>query len=173
MEGPEGSRFWKRKLPLQALLEGCCGCSVAGELGVAGTLPLQRRTNCVEVESSEDYRPLDCRGRVLLRVDSCRRGHLSQTPSHRHGPRLVWTPVYEDTTACIEWGYNVGGRERAKHIDIRKHFAHQVVQLRYLRLIKVNNKDQLADIFTKALPPLAHASCLSKILRRPWAPQDS
>ena len=31
------------------------------------------------------------------------------------------TMVYEDNTACIEWGNNViGGRERAKHIDIRK-----------------------------------------------------
>ena len=40
MEGPEGSRFLNRKLPLQALLEGCSGCSVtvAGELGVAGAL---------------------------------------------------------------------------------------------------------------------------------------
>ncbi|MFK5284423.1 Ty1/Copia family ribonuclease HI, partial [Lacticaseibacillus paracasei] len=38
------------------------------------------------------------------------------------------TPVYEDNTACIEWGNNViGGRERAKHIDIRKHFAHEVI----------------------------------------------
>ncbi len=36
------------------------------------------------------------------------------------------TPVYEDNTACIEWGNNViGGRERAKHIDIRKHFVHE------------------------------------------------
>ena len=35
------------------------------------------------------------------------------------------TPIYEDNTACIEWGNNViGGRERAKHIDIREHFAH-------------------------------------------------
>jgi hypothetical protein len=35
------------------------------------------------------------------------------------------TPVYEDNTACIEWGNHViGGREHAKHIDIRKHFAH-------------------------------------------------
>ncbi len=30
------------------------------------------------------------------------------------------TQVYEDNLACIEWGNNViGGRERAKHIDIR------------------------------------------------------
>ena len=40
------------------------------------------------------------------------------------------TPVYEDNTACIEWGNHViGGRERAKHIDIRKHFAHEVIQI--------------------------------------------
>ena len=39
------------------------------------------------------------------------------------------TPVYEDNTACIEWGNNfIGGWERAKHIDIRKHFAHEVIQ---------------------------------------------
>ena len=38
-------------------------------------------------------------------------------------------PVYEDNTACIEWGNQViGGRERAKHIDIRKHYAHEVIQ---------------------------------------------
>ncbi len=36
------------------------------------------------------------------------------------------TSVYEDNTACIEWGnHMIGGRERAKHIDIRKHFAHE------------------------------------------------
>ncbi len=35
------------------------------------------------------------------------------------------TPGYEDNTACIEWGNHIiGGRERAKHIDIRRHFAH-------------------------------------------------
>jgi hypothetical protein len=32
------------------------------------------------------------------------------------------TPIYEDNTACTKLGNNViGGRERAKHIDIRKH----------------------------------------------------
>jgi hypothetical protein len=39
------------------------------------------------------------------------------------------TPVFEDNNACIEWGNNIiGGRERAKHIDIRKHFAHEAIQ---------------------------------------------
>ena len=63
------------------------------------------------------------------------------------------TPVYEDNTACIEWGNHViGGRERAKHIDIRKHFAHEVIQNQEMRLIKVDTANQLADIFTKPLP---------------------
>ncbi len=48
------------------------------------------------------------------------------------------TPIHEDNAACIEWGNNViGGRERAKHIDIRKHFAHEVIQNGAMRLIKV------------------------------------
>ena len=39
------------------------------------------------------------------------------------------TPIHEDNTACIEWGNHIiGRRERAKHIDIRKHFVHEVIQ---------------------------------------------
>ena len=60
------------------------------------------------------------------------------------------TPVYEDNAACFEWGNHViGGRERAKHIDIRTHFAHETIQNRQMRLIKVETSSQLADIFTK------------------------
>ncbi len=59
----------------------------------------------------------------------------------------------EDNTACIEWGNNViGGRERAKHIDIRKHFAHEVIQNGKMLLVRVPTASQLADVFTKALP---------------------
>ena len=62
------------------------------------------------------------------------------------------TPVYEDNTACIEWGNHViGGRERAKHIDIRKHFAHEVIQNGKMKLIHVSTVSQLADILTKPL----------------------
>ena len=44
------------------------------------------------------------------------------------------TPLYEDNTACIEWTDNViGGRVRAKHIEIRKHFAHEAAQIGHLR----------------------------------------
>ncbi len=59
------------------------------------------------------------------------------------------TPIYEDNTACIEWGNNIiGGRERAKHIDIRKHFAHEVIQSSQMRLVEVPTASQMADILT-------------------------
>jgi hypothetical protein len=40
-------------------------------------------------------------------------------------PQEDYTEVFEDNPACIEWSNHVlNGRERAKHIDIRKRFAH-------------------------------------------------
>jgi hypothetical protein len=75
------------------------------------------------------------------------------------------TPVYEDNTACIEWGNNViGGRERAKHIDIRKHFAHEVIQNGHMKLIRVATSQQLADILTKPLPFPLWQACVAGIL---------
>ncbi len=61
------------------------------------------------------------------------------------------TPVCENNTACIEWGNRdnvIGGRERAMHIEIRKQFAHDVIQNGEMRLVKVPTSSQLADILT-------------------------
>ena len=72
--------------------------------------------------------------------------------------------MYEDNTACIEWGNHViGGRERAKHI--RKLFAHEVIQREEMRLVKIDTSLQLADIFTKPLPYPQFLECLQGILR--------
>jgi hypothetical protein len=47
---------------------------------------------------------------------------------------------------CIKWVNNViGGRERAKHIDIQKHFAHEVIQNGAMRLVKVPTAFQMVD----------------------------
>ena len=75
------------------------------------------------------------------------------------------TPVYEDNTAGIEWGNHIiGGRECAKHINIRKHFAHEAIQNRHMRLIRVSTDEQLADIFTKALPFPQFEKCLMGLM---------
>ena len=75
------------------------------------------------------------------------------------------TPVYEDNAACIEWANHVmGGRERAKHIDIRKHFAHEAVQNGHMRLHKIATEDQLADLLTKPLNRRLFERCLFTLL---------
>jgi hypothetical protein len=79
------------------------------------------------------------------------------------------TPLYEDNNACIEWANNIiGGRERAKHIDLRKHFAHEKIQEGYIRMVRVDTSAQLADVFTKSLQPLQFGNCMSGILRGKW-----
>ncbi len=75
--------------------------------------------------------------------------------------------MYEDNTACIEWGNNIiGGRERAKHIDIRKHFAHEVIQNGEMRLVGVPTSSQLADILTKGLHHPQWKACVEGILSK-------
>ena len=75
------------------------------------------------------------------------------------------TQIYEDNAACIEWGNNViGGRERARHIDIRKHIAHEVIQNGEMRLVRVPNALQLADILTKGLHLPQVQTCVDGLL---------
>ena len=87
--------------------------------------------------------------------------YLPPQPAVQYG-----LPQGADNTACLEWGHHViGGRERAKHIDIRKHFAHEVIQREEMRLVKIDTSLQLADIFTKPLPYPQFLECLQGILR--------
>ncbi len=60
------------------------------------------------------------------------------------------TPIYEDNS--IKWGNNVIGEiERTKHIDIRKHFAHEVIQNGEKLQDRVPTALQMAEILTKGL----------------------
>ena len=81
-------------------------------------------------------------------------------------PQVDNTAVFEDNTACIEWSNHVmGGRERAKHIDIRKHFAHEAVQNGHMRLFKIPTEYQLADLLTKGLNLIQFEKGLHSLLR--------
>ena len=81
------------------------------------------------------------------------------------------TTVYEDNTACIEWGNNViGGRERAKHIDIRKHFANETIKNGHMTLKKIATTAQLADIMTKGISRPQWEMCIKGLLGKPLEP---
>ena len=81
------------------------------------------------------------------------------------------TAVYEDNTACIEWGNNViGGRERAKHIDIRKHFANETIKNGHMTLKKIATTAQPADIMTKGITRPQWEMCIKGLLGKPLEP---
>ena len=84
-------------------------------------------------------------------------------------PQRAPTPVGdngEDNSACIEWtNCIIGGRERAKHTDLRKHFAHQAVQDGEIHLHKVASADQLADLLTKSLTEPLLLCCVYGLLQ--------
>jgi hypothetical protein len=70
--------------------------------------------------------------------------------------------------SCNEWENNgIGERECAKHINIRKHYAHEAIQLGHVRLVRVSTADQFADILTRGLQPLQHCACIWTIEQRP------
>ncbi len=66
----------------------------------------------------------------------------------------------------------IGGREHAKHIDIRKHFAHEAIQNRHMLLIRVPTDEQLADIFTKPLPFPQFERCLMGLMGGDLKPKE-
>lgn len=53
--------------------------------------------------------------------------------------------------------------ERSKHIDVRLHFVRDVVEKCIIVVSKVHTEDNVADVFTKALPSSKFEHCLSLI----------
>ena len=61
--------------------------------------------------------------------------------------------IKEDNQACMAFAKDPGEHKRTKHIHYRYHFIRSQVQMREIVLEAVESKEQLADIFTKALEP--------------------
>jgi hypothetical protein len=67
-------------------------------------------------------------------------------------PQRNATEIGEDNRTCIAWSEgSVGGRVRAKHIDLRQHFVHNAVQDKVLSLRSIKSEDNVADLLTKPL----------------------
>ena len=59
--------------------------------------------------------------------------------------------IHCDNTSAINISKNLVHHTRTKHIDIRHHFLRDHVEKGNITLVHCRTKDQLADIFTKAL----------------------
>ena len=80
-------------------------------------------------------------------------------------PQTDPTVIGEDNRTCIAWSEgSVGGSDRAKHIDLRKHFVHEAVLANHIKLEAVKSSDNLADLFTKPLPKSSFESLRNRIM---------
>ena len=69
-----------------------------------------------------------------------------------------------DNQAAMKAAGNEKCTRRSKHIAIRYHFVRQEIADKRLKLAWVSTVDQIADIFTKALPRATHAKLMEHIV---------
>ena len=65
-------------------------------------------------------------------------------------------PLYIDNNTALKLIKNPEFHSRLKHIDVKHHFIHKKVEEGVIKTQRVNTKDNLADVFIKALPRSTH-----------------
>ena len=71
--------------------------------------------------------------------------------------------IYCDNVSAINISKNLVMHTKTKHIVIKYHYLRELVQDKTVRMEYVNTKEQLANIFTKALPKEPHKYLRSKL----------
>ena len=61
------------------------------------------------------------------------------------------SPVFGDNAAALKFGEEQGVNSRTKHIDLRHHYLHTLVESGIITMNYVCTDDNIADIFTKPL----------------------
>ena len=71
--------------------------------------------------------------------------------THRYQKPTVYCKLFEDNSAALEIAKVPKMRPRTKHINIKYHHFREHVKAGLIRILPIDTKDQLADIFTKPL----------------------
>ena len=74
------------------------------------------------------------------------------------------TQLNIDNQSAIDFSKNQGSHSKSKHIDIQHHFICERLGNNSIIIEHCTSEDNLADVFTKALPCPAHkrfTSCIS------------
>jgi hypothetical protein len=71
------------------------------------------------------------------------------------------TVIFDDNTAAIKW--SSGSSRRAKHIDLKVRFVHEVMSMEQAILKYLPTAEQIADILTKPLEAKSSAFCATSL----------
>ena len=75
-----------------------------------------------------------------------------------------------DNKAGIDVAYNPEHHTRMKHVDRRHFYVRELVEQHRIRVPFVSTVNNLADFFTKALPPKQFAAMRDRIMNVPGVP---
>ncbi|OKP08903.1 hypothetical protein PENSUB_5509, partial [Penicillium subrubescens] len=68
------------------------------------------------------------------------------------GGYIDTVPLYIDCNSALKLTRNPEFHNKSKHIDVKHHFVREKLAEGLINTQRVNTKDNLADVFTKALP---------------------
>ena len=65
--------------------------------------------------------------------------------------QILPTDINEDNQACISWATEITVTRKNRHLHVNYHFAREKVQSNEIKVRYIETKEQIADLFTKAL----------------------
>ena len=71
--------------------------------------------------------------------------------------------LYCDNTSAINISKNPMMHDKTKHIVIKYHYVRELIEDKEVKMEYINTKEQITDIFTKALPKDAHEYIKGKL----------
>jgi len=79
------------------------------------------------------------------------------------GVHVTSVPLYIDNNSALKLTRNPEFHSKSKHFDAKCHFIREKVEEGVINTQRVNTKDNLADVFTKALPRPTHEGLVNRL----------
>jgi len=79
------------------------------------------------------------------------------------GVHIDTVPLYIDNNSALKLTRNPEFHNRSKHIDVKHHFIREKVDEGVINTQRIDTKDNLADVFTKALPRPTHEGLVNRL----------